>query len=503
MSIGLNRTLFFLLVASIAAVSSPGETISVNGRKIFFDCTGSAPGPTVILEAGKGGTTEVWKLVQPGVAHFAKICSYDRAGLGSSDPSPQPQTADQIVEDLHTLIEKAEIQPPYILVGHSIGGIYIRRFDERYPAHVAGMVFVDSAHEEQIWRFAKVDPAANDEIPNWKNISAVEKMGYLPPGAHLRWHFDNPLIVIEHTPGTWPKEYQPVEPIWHEQQEDLASRSPHGRLIIADHSGHYIQRQQPGLVVEAIKDVLKEAQQSPAGSQSPAQPDATRSTAVADTVAHCSFHRTDDHFAGGCGKLFDQEPEMRLGPAAAITTGIWRDDIHPMSFWAGDMTDEGDRAPLELEVYAGDEGVLRTEYGWFPISKFASSSSTLSFDLDTSHEVRPNSLDEKIVRTAAAILSSESAWNRNDNRKCPASATTWSIYCALEKATIDVTGGFHHRRPAMEVVREIIEERTTTRNYHHRLMGYNNDPTTHLSDVQSLFKEALRRIENLKGRVPG
>ncbi|MGB8064254.1 MAG: hypothetical protein WCF26_20370 [Candidatus Sulfotelmatobacter sp.] len=109
--------------------------------------------------------------------------------------------------------------------------------------------------------------------------------------------------------------------------------------------------------------------------------------------------------------------------------------------------------------------------------------------------MRPNALDQQIVRKAAAILSTEAAWNRADNRECPTSATTWSIYCALEKATFDVTGGFHHRRPALEVVREIVDERAATRNYHHRLMDYNNDPTTHVDDVQSLFKEALNRIK--------
>ena len=76
--------------------------------------------------------------------------------------------------------------------------------------------------------------------------------------------------------------------------------------------------------------------------------------------------------------------------------------------------------------------------------------------------MRPNALDQKIVRKAAAILSTEAAWNRADNRECPISATKWSIYCALEKATFEVTGGFHHRRPALEVVREIVDERAAT-----------------------------------------
>jgi hypothetical protein len=186
---------------------------------------------------------------------------------------------------------------------------------------------------------------------------------------------------------------------------------------------------------------------------------------------------------------------MTLRTATAITTGIWRNDIHPVSVWAGDMTDRGyPNAPLELEIYAGGWGVLRTEYGWFPATHFASSP-TLTFDLDASHEVTPNALDKKIVQRAAEILSTQAAWNRADNRKCSEDATSWSIYCAMEKATAAVTGGVHHRRPAMEVVRRIISERTATRNYHHHLMEYNNDPTTQLSDVQSIFKEALSQME--------
>ncbi len=167
----------------------------------------------------------------------------------------------------------------------------------------------------------------------------------------------------------------------------------------------------------------------------------------------------------------------------------------PVQVWAGDMTDRGyPNAPLELEIYTGNWGILRTEYGWFAVSNFRPSP-TMSFDLDHSGEVRPNNLDQKSVQKAAEILSTESAWDRAGNRKCPSTATTWSLYCAVQKATIDVTGGFHHRRPAMELVREIVEQRTASRKYHHRLMDYNNDPATHLSDLQSIFQEALERMK--------
>jgi hypothetical protein len=210
----------------------------------------------------------------------------------------------------------------------------------------------------------------------------------------------------------------------------------------------------------------------------------------------CQFHRAGDHFVGSCGPLFDQDPEMTLRSTASISTGVWRNDIQPLSVWSGDMTDRGyPNAPLELEIYADNWGVLRTEYGWFPVEGFVAGS-TLSFDLDSSHQVKPGALDLEVVQKASEILSTEKAWNRADNRKCPTNATTWSIYCALERAEVEVTGGAHHRRPASEIVRKIVEERTATRGYHHHLMEYNNDPTTHLRDVQTLFKEAQSEMRS-------
>jgi hypothetical protein len=104
-------------------------------------------------------------------------------------------------------------------------------------------------------------------------------------------------------------------------------------------------------------------------------------------------------------------------------------------------------------------------------------------------------LSREILLRAMNIISSDSVWNRADNRQCPTTATKWSIYCAVEVAQIEVAGGFHHRRPAGELVREIVDERTKTRNYNHRMMDYNNDPTTTLADVRRLFAEALARIE--------
>lgn len=217
-------------------------------------------------------------------------------------------------------------------------------------------------------------------------------------------------------------------------------------------------------------------------------------SANSSNQSYCHFQRLGDHYVGSCGRLFDQNPVMTLNPAFSITTGKWREDLHPISVWSGDMTDEGfPNAPLELEVYKDGGGILRTEYGWFRVTQFRSSPET-GFLLDGSNEIKANSMDKKIILRAGAILSTEKAWDRADNRKCSKNATSWSIYCAIEKATIELTGGFHHRRPALELVREIVSERTAGRQYHHRLMDYNNDPKTKLADVQSLLREALTRI---------
>jgi hypothetical protein len=205
-------------------------------------------------------------------------------------------------------------------------------------------------------------------------------------------------------------------------------------------------------------------------------------------------------FYGTCGPLFEQDPRLQLTRATAVVSGVWRKDVNPVTVFSGDITDSGyPNARLELEFYQDGSGVLRTEYGWFPASSLVVSATGLQFTIDASHQVRPSALDRRIVQRADAILSSDSVWNRADNRQCPAIARSWSIYCAVEAATIELTGGFHHRRPAMEIVRQIIDERTVGRKFQHRVMDYNNDPTTHLSDVRTLFAEALTRIDRSPG----
>jgi pimeloyl-ACP methyl ester carboxylesterase len=130
----------------------PGRLIDIGGWRLHLNCTGSPVRrrPTVVLEAGAGDFSIDWALVQPGVARFARVCSYDRAGAGWSDLGPRPRTWRQIAYELHTALKKSGNKGPFVLVGHSLGGLMVRVYATQYRKDVAGMVLVDSTHEDAV-----------------------------------------------------------------------------------------------------------------------------------------------------------------------------------------------------------------------------------------------------------------------------------------------------------------------------------------------------------------
>src|SRR5215216_2168598 len=129
----------------------PGEMVNVNGRLMHINCMGEGS-PTVILEAANFGMSAHWVRVQQQLAKSTRVCAYDRAGMGWSEPGPEPRDARQISSELHTLLKNADTEGPYVLVGHSYGGLYARMYAARYPNEVAGVVLVDSSHPEQFTR---------------------------------------------------------------------------------------------------------------------------------------------------------------------------------------------------------------------------------------------------------------------------------------------------------------------------------------------------------------
>src|SRR5207248_97521 len=120
----------------------------IGGRSLHLYCTGKGS-PAVVLEAGAGDFSLDWSYVQPGVARFTRVCSYDRAGYAWSDPGPRPRTARQLALELRTGLRKAGIKGPYVLVGQSFGGFLVRAFARCYPKEVVGMVLVDCPHENE------------------------------------------------------------------------------------------------------------------------------------------------------------------------------------------------------------------------------------------------------------------------------------------------------------------------------------------------------------------
>jgi len=132
----------------------PGRLYDVGGYRLHLYCTGpqDSGNPTVILDTMSGGTSANWGWIQPEIAQVTRVCSYDRAGRGWSEPSPHPKTLQQAVSDLHLLLQAAGIKSPYVLVGHSIGGIYMRQYTANYPGEVAGLVLIDTAHPDQFIR---------------------------------------------------------------------------------------------------------------------------------------------------------------------------------------------------------------------------------------------------------------------------------------------------------------------------------------------------------------
>jgi pimeloyl-ACP methyl ester carboxylesterase len=193
---------FLLTAGARSQLISPhyqaAHLVEVGTREMFLNCTGKAPGPTVILEAGTGDTSAVSSAVQTEVEKFANVCSYDRLGLGRSDQLAAAHTADEIVADLHGLLHAASIREPYVLVAHSIGGIYTRKYADLYPAEVAGVVLVDSAHEEQFTRVAQISPDWAKRISSQFPVDEQRSQGFLPGNERLARHFDKPLVVIEH-----------------------------------------------------------------------------------------------------------------------------------------------------------------------------------------------------------------------------------------------------------------------------------------------------------------
>jgi len=135
--------------ADARAYPPPGQMVDVGGFRLHINCTGEGS-PTVVIEAGLGDWSTSWDYVQPEVAKTTRVCTYDRAGMGWSERGPLPRDAAHFAKELHTLLHKANIPGPYVIVGHSLGGLPVRIFVRDYPSEVAGVVLIESMQPGQL-----------------------------------------------------------------------------------------------------------------------------------------------------------------------------------------------------------------------------------------------------------------------------------------------------------------------------------------------------------------
>jgi pimeloyl-ACP methyl ester carboxylesterase len=247
----------------------------IGGRKLFLHCTGSG-GPTVVFQ---GGLTTDWVKVQNRVAPFTRACSYDPANgpWGRSDAAPTPRTGKDVVADLHALLAAAKVPGPYVLAGHSDGGLFVQLYASTYPDEVAGLVLIDAVHmnyyARRIALLKQLLPAAG-----WKAtvgqlrapVPAIldpEQIDMETSQAQTRAALAAaplramPLFVLTRghpdASDSDPRLAAADERLWRQLQDELAALIPNSKHLIAQRSGHDIQHDQPGLVITSVRDVVQ------------------------------------------------------------------------------------------------------------------------------------------------------------------------------------------------------------------------------------------------------
>jgi pimeloyl-ACP methyl ester carboxylesterase len=283
----------------------PGQIVNVGSDShppfsMHIYCTGTGT-PAVILDSGLGDSFLSWRKVQPQIATFTRVCSYDRAGIAYSSPSSKPRTSRVIADELHALLHAVDVPGPYVMVGHSMGGYDVRVFASSYRSEVAGVVLVDASHPDQEKRLppelSSMEQSFRREaefleytmpfgIPRLLSLceddaveraadcnfhtarEGVEEMKTTSESASEAGASgtlgDLPLAVLSHDPdkllGDLPADLaKPTNVAWEKMQEELAHLSSRGTQTIAKNSGHYVQIDRPELVVEAIRNVVDQA----------------------------------------------------------------------------------------------------------------------------------------------------------------------------------------------------------------------------------------------------
>jgi pimeloyl-ACP methyl ester carboxylesterase len=287
-----------------------GKAYDIGGRTLNIFCSG-AGSPAVIIDTGLGEPGYSWSHIQPQLARFTRTCWYDRAGTGWSEAGPYPRDVEAIARELHVLLQRAGVQPPYVLAGHSLGGLTARVYSRLYPGEVAGLVLIESAHEGEpqrappeylgprpprwSWRplhvllrgaarfgairlFTQASPLPSDPAQRTREetVAALRALplatayanseGLVNPKSYEEAHRAAPvahwplLVLTRGGPLPDDKRSADWENVWrHELQPQLTKLSTRGRQILVENSGHRIPDEAPAAVVSAIQEVVTDA----------------------------------------------------------------------------------------------------------------------------------------------------------------------------------------------------------------------------------------------------
>ncbi len=259
------------------------HSFDLRGRRLRYICRGESE-PTVLIEQGGGFSVEQcflhpvsmgWRKVFDSLTRTQRVLMHDRAGLGWSYEPIKPRSCSEQVRELRALLRHAEIGPPYLLVGHSIGGFNARLFATRYPQEVTGVVLVDASHPDQWTRFGRLIPRPTSGEPTALQrlrqkpdpMSRPERIDYVTSADEVRTagtFGDKPLVVLSRSPHAMRPAGLPadiaegLEQVWSDLQRDLLKLSTRSVQIVATHAGHNIDMDEPQLVTEAILKLLRE-----------------------------------------------------------------------------------------------------------------------------------------------------------------------------------------------------------------------------------------------------
>ena len=282
-----------------------GQLVDVNGHMMHVHCTGEGS-PTVILEGGVPEWSIHWQKVQPEISKFTRVCSYDRAGYGWSEPGPSPRTAEAVVTELHTLLQNSGETGPFIYVAHSFWGPAALLYQINYPDEIVGMILIETWSPDLYTPMPEVVAQSLPLARTLKTIAPlgqvrlVGELGILPLADMLQakllpeelqpaykaayyddgmWNAmyeeysameqsgarmetlaslaDLPLVVVQ--AGIRAADDFPPDDVWDATQEYLAGLSTNGQLVFVEDSGHFVQLEKPDLIVDLIRDMVEKS----------------------------------------------------------------------------------------------------------------------------------------------------------------------------------------------------------------------------------------------------